>query len=39
MEDANSDSQSIGTITENELTLLIISSLHTLKRNRKNAVD
>ena len=35
MGEANSDSESIVTITENELTLLIISSIHTLKRNQK----
>ena len=36
MGEANSYSESI---TENELTLLIISSIHTLKRNKKNVVD
>ena len=35
MGEANSDSKSIVTITEDELTLLIISSIHTLKRNKK----
>ena len=35
MAEANSDLESIVTIIENELTLLIISSLHTLKRNKK----
>ena len=35
MGEANSDSESIVTITENELTLLIVSSIHTLKRNKK----
>ena len=34
MGEANSDLESIVTITENELTL-IISSIHTLKRNKK----
>ena len=37
MGDANSDSESIVTITEDELTLLIISSIHTLKRNKKKS--
>ena len=35
MGEANSDPESIVTITENELALLIISSIHTLKRNKK----
>ena len=35
MEEANSDSESIVTITGDELTLLIISSIHTLKKNKK----
>ena len=35
MEKANSDSESIVTITENEKTHLIISSFSTLKRNKK----
>ena len=35
MGEANSNSESIVTITENELTLLIISSIHTLKRNKQ----
>ena len=35
MGEANSDSESTVTITEEELTLLIISSIHTLKRNKK----
>ena len=35
MEKANSDSESIVTITENEKTNLIISSFNTLKRNKK----
>ena len=41
MEEANSDSESIFAITENELTLLIILSRYTLKRNKKkkNVVD
>ena len=39
MGEANSDSESIVTITENELTLLIISSIHTLKRSKKDMVD
>ena len=34
MGEANSDSESIVTITEDELTLLIISSIHTLKGNK-----
>ena len=34
MGEANSDSESIVTITKNELTFLIISSIHTLKRNK-----
>ena len=36
---ANSDSKSIATITKDELTLLIISSIHTPKRNKKIVVD
>ena len=39
MGEANSDSEFIVTITEDELTLLIISSIHTLKRSKKNVVD
>ena len=39
MGEANSDSESVVTITENELKLLIISSIHTLKVNKKNVVD
>ena len=39
MEEANSNLESIVTITENELTLLIISSIHTLKRSKKDMVD
>ena len=35
MGEANSDSESIVTITDNELTLLIVSSIHTLKRNKR----
>ena len=35
MGEANFDLESIVIITENELTLLIISSIHTLKRNKK----
>ena len=35
MGETNSDSESIVTITENELTLLSISSIHTLDRNKK----
>ena len=35
MGETNSDSESIVTITENELTLLSISSIHTLGRNKK----
>ena len=35
MGEANSDSEFIVTITEGELTILIISSIHTLKRNKK----
>ena len=35
MGDANSDSESIVTITEDELTPLSISSIHLLKRNKK----
>ena len=37
MGEANSDSESIFAITENELTLLIISSIHSLKRNKKKS--
>ena len=36
MGEANSNSESIVTITEDELTLLIFSSIHTLKRNKKS---
>ena len=36
---ANYDSESIVTVTEDELTLLIIPSIHMLKRNKKNVVD
>ena len=39
MGEANYDLESFVTITENELTLLIISSIHTLKKNKKNVVD
>ena len=39
MEEANYDLESTVTITEDELTLLTISSIHTLKRNKKNVVD
>ena len=39
MGEANSDSGSIVTITDDELTLLIISSIYTLRRNKKNVVD
>ena len=39
MGEANSDSEFIVTITENELALLIISSIHTLNRNKKIVVD
>ena len=39
MGEADSDSESIVTIAEDELTLLIISSSHTVNRNRKNVVD
>ena len=39
MGEANSDSESIVTITENELTLLIISSIHTLKRNKNGRLE
>ena len=35
MGEANSDSESIVTITEDELTLLIISSIHTLMKIKK----
>ena len=35
MGEANSDSESIVTITEDELTLLIISSIHTLIKIKK----
>ena len=35
MGEANSDWESIVTITEDELTLLIISSIHTMKRDKK----
>ena len=35
MGEANFDSESIVTITGNELTLVIITSIHTLKRNKK----
>ena len=35
MGEANSDSESVVTITENEMTLLVISSIHTLNRNKK----
>ena len=35
MGEANSDSEFIVTIIEDELTLLIISSIHTLKRSKK----
>ena len=39
MGEANSDSKSICTITENELTVLITSSIHTLKTNKKILVE
>ena len=39
MGEANSDSESAVTITEDELTFLVISSIHTLKRNKRNMVD
>ena len=39
MREANYDWESIVTITEDELTLLIITSIHTLKRNKKNVVE
>ena len=39
MGEANSDSKSIVTNAENELTLLIISSIHRLKINKKNVVE
>ena len=39
MGEADSDSESIVAIAEDELTLLIILSSHTLNRNRKNVVD
>ena len=35
MGEVNSDPEYIVTITEEELTLLIISSIHKLKRNKK----
>ena len=35
MEEANSDSESIVTFTKDELTLLIISSIHSLEKNKK----
>ena len=35
MGEANSDWESVVTITEDELTLLIISSIHTMKRDKK----
>ena len=35
MADINSDLESIVNITEDEFTLLIISSIHMLKRNKK----
>ena len=38
MGEANSDSESIVTITEDELTLLIISSIHTLMKIKKKIV-
>ena len=38
MREANSDSESIVTITEDELKLAIISSIHTLNRNKKKCV-
>ena len=38
MGEANFNSESIVTITEDEFTLLIISSIRTLKRNKKNVV-
>ena len=39
MGEANYDLESFVTITENELILLIISSIDTLKKNKKNVVD
>ena len=39
MGEASSDSESIVIITEDELTLLIISSIDMLKRNYKKVVD
>ena len=39
MGEGNSDSKSIVAITEGELILLIISSIHTLKRNKKNMIN
>ena len=38
MGEANSDSESTVTITEDELTLLIISSIHTLMKIKKKIV-
>ena len=35
MRESNSGAESLVTITEDELTLLIISSIHTLKRNKQ----
>ena len=35
MREANSDLESTVTITENELTVFIISLIHTLKRSKK----
>ena len=37
-EKGNSNSESTVTITEDELKLLIISPIHTLKRNKKKCV-
>ena len=39
MGEANSDSESAVTITEDELTFLVIWSTHTQKRNKKNVAD
>ena len=35
MRESNPDAESLFTITADELTLLIISSIHTLKRNKQ----
>ena len=39
MGEPNSDLESIVTFTKNELKLLVISSIHMLKRNKKNVAD